>query len=410
MTIEPTQSVPIPAPILTGKPDVDMTSLVAWRADQFRAQLSNAGVALGILTSPLSLRYVSDFRDYAQFQSHIPNAYAFVATEGPLHMYGAIPQSPGYFDERLPARGISYFSAGQNLNDEATLFARDVVGFLHDLGVKEKRVAVEYVNPSITQALLQAGVEVLDAVDLIEQARCIKSPEELICQRWAVRVTEAAMAHMHCALRPGISENQLWALLAGFNIANGGDWCDGHMLCSGPRTNPWLQESTDRIIEDGDLVAFDTDMIGPFGYMGDISRTWYCGDGTPSGLQRDVYQRAYDEVHANLELIKPGMTFREICDRGFRQPADIIPNRYPCLAHGVGMSDEYPKLHYREDWERAGYDGVIEENMVICVESFVGPQGGVHGAKLEQQVLVTATGYELLSLYPFEQQLLGSVV
>ena len=395
------------APLLTGKPDIDMDSMVAFRVGRFRAQLRDAGVALGILTSPLSLRYVSDFRDYAQFQSHIPCAYAFVATEGPLVMYGALPQSPGRFDDRRVPRQISFFNAGANLNNEASAFARDVLAFLDDLGVKEKRIALEYVNPSITQALLQAGVMVLDAVDLIERARSVKSADEVTCIRWAILVAEAGMARMHEVLRPGIRENQLWALFTEFNIANDGDWCDGRMLCSGPRTNPWLQEATDRIIEAGDLVAFDTDMIGPFGYMGDISRTWYCGDGKPSGPQRDAYLRAYDEVYGNLELIKPGMSCREISERAFRQPDDIIPNRYPCLAHGVGMSDEYPKIVYRQDWDRVGYDGVIEQDMVICVESYVGPQGGAHGVKLEEQALITATGYELLSHYPFEQELLG---
>jgi len=72
------------------------------------------------------------------------------------------------------------------------------------------------------------------------------------------------------------SSQALWGLLNYTNFANNGDWHNGRMLASGPRVNPWLQEATDRKLEAGDLVAFDTDMAGPFGYFADISRTLFC--------------------------------------------------------------------------------------------------------------------------------------
>ena len=70
------------------------------------------------------------------------------------------------------------------------------------------------------------------------------------------------------------------------------------------------------------------------------------------------------------------------------------------------MSDEYPKIYYREDWEARGYDGIIEENMVLCVESYTGAVGAAEGVKLEEQVLVTSRGCEVLSDYPFDARLL----
>ena len=224
--------------------------------------------------------------------------------------------------------------------------------------------------------------------------------------RWSIEVAEAGMRRMRDVLAPGVTENQLWAVLAATNIAQDGDWCDGRMLCSGSRTNPWLQEASSRVIRAGELVAFDTDMIGPFGYCADISRTWLCGEGRPSDSQRELYQRAYDEVHSNMALIRAGMSFSEISESGFRQPDKFIPNRYSCLAHGVGMSDEWPKVFYQQDWMEKGYHGVLEENMVLCVESYVGAQDGTEGVKLEEQVLVAPHGYERLSRYPFEQDFL----
>ena len=95
---------------------------------------------------------------------------------------------------------------------------------------------------------------------------------------------------MEAALKPGISENELWAELHRGNIARGGEWIETRLLSSGPRTNPWFQECSSRIIEAGDLVAFDTDLIGPYGFCADLSRTWLCGDGPPSDEQRDLYR------------------------------------------------------------------------------------------------------------------------
>src|SRR5687768_7506676 len=98
-------------------------------------------------------------------------------------------------------------------------------------------------------------------------------------------------------LTPGKTENQLWAQLAQQTFPHGALYAEARLLCSGPRTNPWMQEATDRVVENGDLVAFDTDLVGPFGYLTDISRTHLCGDRRASGDQHDVYRAAYEFVH-----------------------------------------------------------------------------------------------------------------
>ena len=86
------------------------------------------------------------------------------------------------------------------------------------------------------------------------------------------------------------------------------------------------------------------------------------------------------------------------------------PERPPLLVlfHGVGLCDEYPAIPYPSDWDRSGYDGHLEAGMVLCVESYVGRHGGAEGVKLEDQVLITATGPEVLSTYPRDERLAGS--
>tara|TARA_B110000090_G_scaffold43494_1_gene48685 strand:- start:970 stop:1395 length:426 start_codon:yes stop_codon:yes gene_type:complete len=140
--------------------------------------------------------------------------------------------------------------------------------------------------------------------------------------------------------------------------------------------------------------------------MADISRSWVCGGGSGNSEQRKAYQNAYDELHFNIEAIKPGITFSELSRGAFQRKEAFISNRYPCVYHGAGLSDEYPKIYYQEDWARDGYDGIVEPNMVLCVESYSGEKGGEVGVKLEQMVLVTDTELEVLSHYPFEDNLI----
>ena len=224
--------------------------------------------------------------------------------------------------------------------------------------------------------------------------------------RWSIAVAEHGIAKLKEALKPGVSELQLWALLNYANLANHGGWHDGRMLASGPRINPWLQEASPRLIEAGDLVGFDTDMIGPNGYFADISRTIFCGPGQPTRRQKQVYRMAVEEVEHNLALIEPGKTFSEIQVQALETPEEFHAHAYPCILHGVGLCDEYPYLRPRFRGAPV-YDGVIEEAMVLCIESFMGSDTGEPvGVKIEQQVLVTAEGVERLSTYPYEEALL----
>jgi Xaa-Pro aminopeptidase len=178
------------------------------------------------------------------------------------------------------------------------------------------------------------------------------------------------------------------------------------MLASGPRINPWLQEATQRVIESGDLVGFDTDMVGPLGYFCDISRTFHCGPAAPTKRQKEIYRLAYEEVQHNMKLIRPGITFHELQQQSFPIPKAFQENAYTCIVHGVGMCDEYPRI----DPLHRGlnpYNGTLEAGMVVTVESYMGAVGERDGVKLEEQVLITEDGCELLSSYPMEESLLN---
>ncbi|WP_315983746.1 Xaa-Pro peptidase family protein [Aliamphritea spongicola] len=307
----------------------------------------------------------------------------------------------------MPFRFVTPFDGGVDLTENCRQLVADIGVFMDKHRLCDGVLALERLSPLISQQLVHEGFQLADAECLVEQARMIKHPVELACIEQSVAVAEYGIAQMQQALRPGITENQLWSVLHQVNIAHGGDWIEGKMLASGPRTNPWLQEATNRVIQSGELVAFDTDMIGPHGYLADISRTWLCGDLPPSTEQKDAYRHAWEEIQYNTELIRPGVGFNELAELAFARQQQYRARRYVCAFHGAGLSDEYPKIYYPEDSRHNTYDDVLQENMVMCVESYSGADNGCEGVKLEQMVRVTKDGCETISRYPFEEVLLS---
>ncbi len=385
-------------------PRIDVERMYEYRRDRLREQLRLHDVDFCILVNPISLRYAVDYRSYMLFQSHIPTVYLFLPQEGPTVFYGCYYDVPQVDDFR-PGRPHAFFEGGTNIDVAARGLADDVVAYLDEIGSSRRRVAIEYINPSVTKELEARGVEVIDGVRIAELARLIKSEDEIACMRWAIAVGEHGAAMLKRALRPGVSELQLWGLLNYTNIANNGDWHEGRMLASGPRINPWLQEASERKVEAGDLVGFDTDMVGPFGYFVDLSRTLHCGPGKPTRRQKQIYRMAVDEIEHNLKLVRPGMTLLEMQRLAYPVPEECRQNAYPCIMHAVGMCDEYPQARPLFRGENP-YDCTLQAGMVVCIESYMGPQGERDGVKLEQQVLITDDGYELLTTFPYEESLL----
>ena len=240
----------------------------------------------------------------------------------------------------------------------------------------------------------------------MELARAVKCEDEINAMRCSMASTEIAMAKMQQATVPGATENDIWSVLHAENIKRGGEWIECRILSSGPRTNPWFQECGPRVVQNGELLAFDTDLIGPYGICADISRTWLIGDAEPTAEQKRLYRVAYDHIQHNMDILRPGMTFDEVTKAGILLPEEFRPQRYGVMMHGVGLCDEYPSIRYPEDLEGHGYDGVLEPGMALCVEAYVGAVGGKEGVKLEDQVIITETGYENLTTYPFEEKLL----
>ncbi len=390
----------------------DLAAMRAYRLNRIRAELARRDLAGVLLYDPINIRYATDSTNMQLWVAHNATRHCFVATQGPVVLFDYfscehLSDHAGMVDEVRPATSFLYLYGGDLSGRRAQRWAGEIADLVRSAGGGNRRLAVDHLDPAGVGALAAEGIGVADGEAVMEEARLIKSPDEILCMRRSIAACEAAMAEMEAALGPGITENALWAELHRGNIARGGEWIETRLLASGPRTNPWFQECSARTIEAGDLVAFDTDLIGPYGFCADLSRTWLAGDGSPLPEQGELYRIAADQIAANVALLGPGTGFRELSERARNPPPDCFPARYGVLFHGVGLADEYPTLPHHADWTEDTPDGVLEPGMVVCAESYIGRLGGREGVKLEEQVLITESGHRQLSRYPLDRRLLG---
>ena len=382
--------------------EIDQPRMRRERLARLRHELAKRDYAGALLSDPINIRYATGSRNMAVWTMHSPGRYAFVATDGPVVLFefgssSHVSKDLESVDQMRDSVSWFYFLAGPRVAEKTSRWAADVISLMAEYGRSNRRLAVDRCEPWGAQLLINSGLRLFDAQEPIEQARMIKTQDEIKCMRLSMDVCDIAVDRMRRACRPGITENQLWSILHETNIAHDGEWIECRLLASGQRTNPWFQECGVREIQPGDLVGFDTDMVGPFGYLADISRTIVCPGKRATPEQRKLYTLAQEQVLTNIELIKPGLSFREFAERCWPVPDAFVPNRYMMMVHGAGMVDEYPSVAYVADWESWGYDGMFENNMVVSVESFIGEVGGSQGVKLEQQVLITEGGAEPMS-------------
>ncbi|HSE75712.1 MAG TPA: Xaa-Pro peptidase family protein [Dongiaceae bacterium] len=384
---------------------VDRPSLRRYRLERIRRELRRGDYGGALLFDPPNLRYATDIPNMQVWALHNKCRYVYVPTEGPVILfdYGCarhLSAGDDLIAETRTAFPHTYFTNGGRHSEFIDKWAEEIADLVRQHGGGNRRLAVDKLDPVATHALEREGVVIADGEALMEWARAIKNADEIRAMKEAIAACEAGIEAMWRALKPGMTENEVWAHLHATNIAMGGEWIECRLLASGERTNPWFQECSNRVIQAGDIVAFDTDLIGPNGYCADISRAWVAGDAKPTDEQKRLYGVALDNLDHNLALVKAGLSFREFTEKSFPLPEAFVDRRYSCIMHGVGLCDEYPFAVYPQDWQRWGFDGQFEAGMTVCIEALIGAAGGKECVKLEQQVLVTETGYELLSHAP----------
>ena len=383
--------------------EINFDKLRSYRLDRVKKELEKNNLEACILFDPVNVRYALDAVNMSVYNMHNLTRYCFVPVDGPVILYEyfnceKLSEHLSLIDEIRTAITWDYFSNG----DQASAQLKKWINEVSDLSnsyFKSKKIAIDVLNGPAVSALNKIGIEVIDAKLILEQARVIKSSEELKCMKAALEVAEIGVSKMRNELKAGMTEDELWSILHKTNIEHGGEWIECRILSSGQRTNPWMQESSNKIIQSGEIVSFDTDMVGPYGYCADISRTYVEGNKFNDN-QKKLYLMAVEQINHNSRLIKPGMFFKEFTEKSWVLPEEYYGNRYAVMVHGIGLCDEWPAIRYPTDGgERSG---IFEKNMTITVESYIGKVGGNEGVKLEQQYLVGQNSLELMSHHPLE--------
>lgn len=386
---------------------IDERAIRACRLRRLRGRLAEADVAGILIADPVNLRYATGSRNMQVWTMHNLCRYAFVATSGPVVLFD-LPSSMHLsahletIDERRPSLSWDYMQVGERGAEMAGRWAREIADLVHRHGGGNRRLALDRSDILPLAALAETNVAAIDGKAVIERARAIKSPAEVRAFTASLRTTEAAVGELKAALAPGMSEQAALAILIAGCIVRGGEYPETRLLTAGPRTNPWFQETSDRPMAEGELMSFDTDMIGPMGFYTDLSRSFVVGGGRPSDAQRRLYDLARRQLAHNIALLRPGTSFVELSQSSFRLPESCLPNRYADIAHGCGLGVEYPLIWYAEDAEWGAYDGLLEPGMIVCVESYIGEVGGTEGVKLEEPVLITEGAPVVLSSFPLE--------
>ena len=383
--------------------EINFKKLRSYRLDRVKKELEKNNLEACILFDPVNIRYALDTVNMSIYNMHNLTRYCFIPVNGPVILYEyfnceGLSSHLNLINEIRPAITWDYFSNGDQAGAQLEKWINEVKD-LTNSHCKSKKLAIDVINGPAVTALNKAGIEIVDAKLILEQARVIKSPEELKCMKAAIEVAEIGIVKMREELKSGMTEDELWSILHKTNIEHGGEWIECRILSSGQKTNPWMQESSNKVIQSGEIVSFDTDMVGPYGYCADISRAFVEGHKFNQD-QKKLYLTAVEHIDHNSRLIKPGMSFKEFTEKSWKLPDEYYGNRYSCMVHGIGLCDEWPMIRYPTDGGQR--EGHFEKNMTITVETYIGKVGGKEGVKLEQQYLVGENNLELMSHHPLE--------
>jgi Xaa-Pro aminopeptidase len=284
--------------------------------------------------------------------------------------------------------------------------AAKIVQVLRDFGLEGQPVGVDVIEPDVLFALQAAGVPVVDGQQVFLAARRIKTKDEIGLLTQAASMVDTAYENLYEFLRPGVRENECVGLVAKTLYDLGSEHVEGVNAISGERCSPHPHVYSDRLIRPGDPAFFDI-LHSFMGYRTCYYRTFAVG--SASRAQRDAYTICRELMDKAIAAVKPGVTTADIVslwpkaeEFGFANEEAAFALQY---GHGLGLSI----------WERpifsrmTSFDApeTLEEGMVFALETYWPAADGWGAARIEEEVVVTATGAEVITKFPAEELLIA---
>ncbi len=284
--------------------------------------------------------------------------------------------------------------------------AKKIKRELEKFGVADQPLGVDVIELPVLFALQQAGIRVVDGQQLFMEARRIKTGDEIRLLTQAASMVDAAYEELYRFLRPGVRENEAVGVVAKTLYDLGSEYVEGVNAISGERCSPHPHVFSDRLIRPGDPAFFD--ILHSFnGYRTCYYRTFAVG--SASSAQRDAYTRAREYMDRAIALVKPGATTADIVkvwptaqEFGFPDEEAAFALQY---GHGVGLSI----------WEKPIFSRLVsldhpeelKEGMVFALETYWPSKDGWGAARIEEEVVVTADGCEVITKFPAEELLVA---
>ena len=284
--------------------------------------------------------------------------------------------------------------------------ARKVATVLRDHGLAGDPVGVDIVEMPILAALRAEGIDIVDGQQVFLEARRIKTPDEIALLAQACSMVDAAYDELYAFLRPGVRENECVGLVAQVLYGLGSEYVEGVNAISGERCSPHPHVYSDRVIRPGDPAFFDI-LHSHLGYRTCYYRTFAVGSASPA--QRDAYTRCREYMDQAIALVKPGVTTADIVELWPRAEEFGFPDEEAAFAlqygHGVGLAIWEKPIFSR--LVSLDHPEVLEEGMVFALETYWPAGDGWSAARIEEEVVVTADGCEVITKFPAEELLVA---
>lgn len=391
---------------------IDYDRMRRYRLKRTQDQMKKEGIDLLITWDPYSIRYITGGYET------VPNRFAsaqcvLCPAEGLPYAYIITSFDPYILRKQMPWMQNRVHSALGSIRfakspAELPKYPPAIRSMMEECGYKEDLcIGLDGSINSMVFIELLAGMgitNVVNATHTMFAARAIKNEDEIACMKLACGAADAAFADIMDAIRPGIRECDLVGIGMKRLYEMGCDETEEFVCASGPRTNPLFIDYTDRALMPGDLICIDINGASYMGYKSCYYRTFCCG--RASQAQKDAYKRCHDEMYGAMDRIKAGVHTSEVIKAW---PTDSNEFGYSTwqdcrgfyLGHGLGLSlHESPEMFW--NWN-IGDNEVLQEGMVMAVETYYGPKGSGFGIRLEEDIVVTKDGYELLTTFPVDQ-------
>src|SRR5437868_712291 len=277
---------------------------------------------------------------------------------------------------------------------------------LEERGLLNEPLGVDVVELPVLFALQAEGIKVVDGQQLMQQARLIKTQDEITLLSTACMMVDAAYDELYRQMRPGMRENECVGLVSKVLYDLGSEHVEGVNAISGERCSPHPHVYTDRVLRPGDPAYFDI-LHSHLGYRTCYYRTFAVGSASRALV--DAYKRCRDLLDQAIALVRPGVTTADVVSVWPKADEFGFPDEEAAFAlqygHGVGLSIwEKPIFSRLVSFD---YPTEIQEGMVFALETFWPASDGWSAARIEEQLVVTKDGCEVMTRFPAEELLVA---